>query len=82
VRNYLFIAVIWIASLVAVGATVYAQVHMYRPLPQPRVIEAPDVGFRVTGMTGDVPTGQLVIRVNGEWVEARLGGGAVHRPVR
>ena len=40
----------------------------------PRVIEAPDVAFRVEGLDGDTPVGHLVVKVNGRWVEARVGG--------
>jgi hypothetical protein len=33
-----------------------------------------DVGFRVEGFRGDTPSGTIVIRVNGAWVEAEIGG--------
>lgn len=58
------------------GAAVGAQVYQ-RPTPvPPKVIEAPDVGFRVEGVdnTTNTPVGQLVVKVNGQWVEARIGG--------
>ena len=36
--------------------------------PSPMVIAGPDVGFRVTGLKGETPVGQLVVRnKNGEW---------------
>jgi hypothetical protein len=31
-----------------------------------------DVGFRVEGIRGGTPVGTLVVKVNGEWVEADL----------
>lgn len=58
------------------GAAVGAQVYQ-RPTPvPPKVIEAPDVGLRVEGVdnTTNTPVGQLVVKVNGQWVEARIGG--------
>ena len=75
-RLYIAIAIIWAASLGAVrlAAQSWTQARMYRPLPEPKVMSGPDVGFRVEGMYGDVPTGTVVLRVNGQWVEARIGG--------
>ncbi|MGE3705503.1 MAG: hypothetical protein AB7I13_09545 [Vicinamibacterales bacterium] len=38
--------------------------------PRPRIVTGEDIGFRIDGIdprTG-VPTGTLVIRVNGEWM--------------
>jgi hypothetical protein len=32
-----------------------------------------DVGFRVEGWPGEVPTGVIVIKINGKWVEAQVG---------
>jgi hypothetical protein len=43
------------------------------PLTEPTVVSGNDVGFRVEWMNGRVPTGKLVIRLNGQWVEARIG---------
>jgi hypothetical protein len=34
-----------------------------------------DLGFRVEGMTGETPTGTIVVRMNGQWIVARVGGG-------
>ena len=48
------------------------------PVP-PRVMTGEDVGFRVEGLRGDRPVGKIVVRVNGEWVEAEIGGVAVRR---
>jgi hypothetical protein len=75
-RLFLVIAALWSASLVAVGVAAqgHAQAQMYRPLPEPKVMAGADVGFRVEGMYGEVPSGVIVIRVNDRWVEARIGG--------
>jgi hypothetical protein len=77
VRNWLIIGVVWVASLIGVAVTVsaQAQAHAFIPLPEPRVMSGADVGFRVDGMTGEVPTGTIVIRVNDRWVDAMIGGG-------
>lgn len=73
---YVVIGALWCASLVAVGIAAdrgQAQAQMFRPLPAPKVMAGPDLGFEVRGMYGDVPAGRLVVRVNGEWVPVRLG---------
>ena len=38
----------------------------------PRVITGADVGFRVEGLRGVNPVGTVVIRLNGEWVQAEV----------
>jgi hypothetical protein len=75
-RIYFVIAIMWVASLAAVGvaAQVAAQVPGFRALPEPKVVSGADVGFRVDGMYGNVPSGVVVLRVNDQWVEARIGG--------
>jgi hypothetical protein len=39
-------------------------------LAQPFVLAGPDVGFRVVRMDGQIPVGQIVVRLNGAWVAA------------
>jgi hypothetical protein len=75
-RIYIVIAIIWVASLAAVGvaAQAGAQAPAFRPLPEPKILSGADVGFRVDGMYGNVPSGVIVLRVNDQWVEARIGG--------
>jgi len=70
IRNRLILAVVWLISLVSVGS---AQAPAWRPVP-PKVLLGDDVGFRVEGMRGEVPTGVIVIKVNGNWVEVEVGG--------
>jgi hypothetical protein len=60
---------VWLASLVAVGALAREQAYQMTPRVPPRIISGGDVGFRVEGTMGGRPAGQLVIRVDGEWVE-------------
>ena len=57
------------------GAGVSAQkLYAARPVP-PTVMSGPDVGFRVEAIDGDnTPLGHIVVRVDGKWVEARIGG--------
>ncbi len=68
--------VLWLVSLVLVAATVstftLAQV-LQDPAP---VVSGDDLGFRVESLdrSGN-PTGTLVIRVDGEWVEANFSIG-------
>jgi len=67
----------WVLAMgFGVGAAVGAQVYQ-RPSPVPwKVIEAPDVAFRVEAVDNatNTPVGQIVVKVNGQWVEARIGG--------
>ena len=37
---------------------------------QGRIISGEDVGFRIDGIDGDKVVGRIVVRINGEWVEA------------
>ena len=47
--------------------------HDGPPVPEPVVLSGSDFGFRVQGIYGDAPMGEIVIRVNGAWVEVQLG---------
>jgi hypothetical protein len=68
------VGILWALSLVVVAVAVAsAQAWAYRPLPEPRVFTGAEVGFRVEGMTGEMPTGDVVIRVNDQWVKTKLG---------
>lgn len=77
VYAYVLIAILWAASVAAAAAFASPQAPEFRPVREPRILSGPDIGFRVTGMYGDVPAGTLMIRVNGAWVEAHLGGGVI-----
>jgi hypothetical protein len=43
------------------------------PLPSPVILSGPDVGFRIDGRYGDTPIGAIVVRIDGKWVEAKVG---------
>jgi hypothetical protein len=82
VRTILGLAAIWVVSLFLVATVVKAQVfESPRVLPEPRVVSGPDFGFRIESEQGGVPVGKLVVRVNGKWIEARVGGLPGTRPV-
>jgi hypothetical protein len=69
VRSRIVLVVIWLASLVGVG--VWAQTPS-----QQQVISGSDFGFRVERQEHDgTPIGRLVVRVNGQWVEAGFAAG-------
>jgi hypothetical protein len=74
VRVWICLVVLWACSLFGAGAWASAQGRQWTPLA-PSVLAGDDVGFRVEWMNGRTPTGTLVVRVNGEWVEARIGKG-------
>ena len=71
VRTRIVLVVLWVASLVGVGA--WAQ------LPSPsehKVISGDDLGFRVERVDrAGTPIGRLVVRIDGHWVEAGFAVG-------
>ena len=80
-RTALAVGVLWLASLVA-AAAMAREVHAPRVQPpqpnvqtqilpgaEPRILSGSDIGFRIEGWQGSTPTGTIVIRVNGQWVE-------------
>ena len=73
VRSCVVVAALWLLSLVAVGTVVSGQAPRYMPLPEPKVLTGDDIGFRVEGMLGETPVGEIVIRVRGQWMVARVG---------
>ncbi len=92
-RTSIILWMLSVAVAAAIAAGLTAQV-LPRRLDEPRVLSGSDVGFRVEGQrrdprtdpqTGrtaptDILTGQLVVRVNGQWVEAEISGGRI-RPL-
>jgi hypothetical protein len=72
-----------VLSLLMVASVVKAQVfEMPTPLPEPRIVSGPDLGFRVEADQKGTPIGKLVIRVDGKWIEARVAAVPGVRPVR
>jgi hypothetical protein len=41
----------------------------------PIIVSGSEVGFRVEAWRGSTPLGTLVVRIDGEWVEADFAGG-------
>jgi hypothetical protein len=60
--------------LAFVGGWVSAQVFPVVPVT-PTVLSGENVGFRVEGYRGNVAVGRIVIQLDGEWVDAEIGGG-------
>ena len=74
IRTVLSLTCLWVVSLFMVASVVKAQVfEMPRPLPEARVVSGPDFGFRIEGDQRGTPIGTLVVRIDGKWIEARVG---------
>jgi hypothetical protein len=72
VRGRIVLVVIWLASLAAVGVWAQAQSQQQ----EQRVISGSELGFRLERVERDgTPTGRLVVRMNGKWVEAAFSLG-------
>ena len=79
VRAWVGIALLWVVSMFAVGA---AQVlKPTTPVP-PKVLSGADVGFRVEGTQADQVIGQVVVKVNGVWVDAVVGPSLQIKPLK
>ena len=76
VRNILLVAVLWVVSLFAVETMVRAQGT--NKFPEPKIISGDDFGLRVEAQQNGNLVGQLVVRVNGKWVEAHIGSNLLH----
>jgi hypothetical protein len=62
----------WIVVIVLALATVrwtYAQVIAVKPVT-PTVLTGGDIGFRVEGDRAGTPVGEIVVKINGQWVAA------------
>jgi hypothetical protein len=71
-RGRALLVVLWIATVVLVGAIASAQSRQLRPdTATAPVISGADIGFRPDGW--QARTGTFVVRINGEWVEAIPG---------
>ena len=68
IRTRLVLVVVWVMSLVAVGAVAGQLAYRFERLPEPIVLSGNDIGFRVEGRLGAQPAGRIVIRINGQWV--------------
>ncbi len=87
-RKSIIVWAVSVAAAAAVSAGVTAQVVQSGRVGQPRIVSGSDIGFRVEGqrreprtdsVSGrtapiDILTGHLVVKVNGEWIEAEVSG--------
>jgi len=75
IRRVLLTALVFCggAATTAVAERI-TQVHIARPQGvEPKVLSGSDVGFRVDSRDRNgVPVGALMVKVDGEWVEARF----------
>ena len=69
-QRRLFWIVVVVLALVATRWA-YAQVVGVNPVT-PTVLTGGDFGFRVEGDRGGTPVGELVVKVNGQWVPAEF----------
>jgi len=60
-------ALLWIVSVVVLSALLAAQTRREAGA----VISGDNIGFRPEGWNGKSRTGTLVVRINGEWVDAQ-----------
>jgi hypothetical protein len=67
------------AALGGVGGWVSAQVIMPQPVVPPLTLSGDDIQFRVTARRGEVAVGRLMVRIDGQWVEADVNGFGVRR---
>jgi hypothetical protein len=71
------LVLVWLTALVAVAVVTASIMLAQTRQTEPRIVSGTDVGFRIEGTdpyTGN-PTGTLVVRLNGEWVEIGFRGG-------
>jgi hypothetical protein len=64
-----------IAALVVLWALSVGVAIAMAQAPQtvsPIVISGNDIGFRIEGQRGKTPVGKIVVRIEGQWVEAAL----------
>jgi len=65
-KRRLFWMALVVLTLAAAGWT-YAQAIAVNPVT-PTVLTGGDLGFRVNGDRAGTPVGELVVKVNGQWV--------------
>jgi hypothetical protein len=70
-RKSLIVVAAWTIFVSIVSILASAQVLRVEP-QTPMVLSGNDMGFRVTGARAGKPVGQIVVKVNGQWVEAEL----------
>jgi hypothetical protein len=67
-----------VVSLTIVSGGTWALAQAVQPRPvTPTVYSGADLGFRVVGRKGAKPTGKLVVRIDGQWVDVEFAGGVM-----
>lgn len=73
-RRRIGLVLLWALSIIATGAWA-ASVGAQKPPAGKQgagtIIAGDNLGFRLEGQRDGVPTGTLVVRIDGMWVEAR-----------
>ena len=64
-----------VALVILASAWAAAQAIIARKVDPPILVSSPNVGFRVEAWQGDTAIGRLMVRIDGEWVEADFAGG-------
>jgi hypothetical protein len=68
---------LWLVSIMATAVVTASMTMAQTRATPPRILSGADIGVRIEGTdirTGN-PTGTLVVRVDGEWVEITPSGG-------
>jgi hypothetical protein len=71
-----------VALVIVLGAWAFAQLLQDNPVQTPITLSGGDIGFRVEATRGETVVGKLVVRLNGKWVDAQLGGGPLRLSAR
>jgi hypothetical protein len=71
-RSTAALVVVWTLSMIAAAKIATAQAPEMVPSAIPIVVSGNDLGFRIDGQRGQTPVGRIVVRIDGQWVEAEL----------
>jgi len=77
-RKRVILVAVWTVFVSVVSILASAQALRVEP-QTPTVLSGNDIGFSVTGTRGGKPVGQIVVKVNGQWVDAELFDPSVKR---
>ena len=61
---------IWMLSLIVVAIAMSAFSFAQTRFQNAPIMSGSDIGFRIEGKKDGAPVGTLMVRVNGQWVEA------------
>ena len=64
------LALVWAMSLAAVAIAASALTFAQPRLESAPILSGSDIGFRVEGQKRGAPVGTLMVRIDGQWVEA------------